>query len=410
MKKLFFAMLALVALASCSKDEVVQLNQDEIKYSVVAENATKAADVYCNNNLMETFKVWASTDNKMFITGDVVTGTKTSTTTTWKSNITRYWPATAVNFYAVAGTTEDITWENVSSSPAINDYTINSTVTLQEDLLYAYTTKTSQKAGNSDQVTLNFRHALSQVVFYAKNEHPNLYIEISEVKVAGLTSKGSFTYPSAVTDQNNYDGHTGTISNPTTGLGQWNLSDESSVNNMTFSVTGLSAILNPAKPITDGHEASTCNLTDIASSTTAHDTKNAFSKAMLLLPQAWSAYGPTPATEEPAARFYFGVKCKIYNVANPTWTDDNITINTTNEVLLYDAYALIPADIEWEQGKKYIYTFVFGAESNGGVEPEGDGGTPDIDNPVLTNINYTVTVDEFVPVDNEDVNWNVSQN
>ena len=52
----------------------------------------------------------------------------------------------------------------------------------------------------------------------------------------------------------------------------------------------------------------------------------------------------------------------------------------------------IPVAFNWEQGKKYIYTLVFG-EGNGGYEPDPEDPTPD---PVLVPITFTVTVDDFV--------------
>ena len=51
--------------ASCTKNEVVEVNQDgnEIQYSVVANNATKAADIYCNNNKPSEFTVFAESSD-----------------------------------------------------------------------------------------------------------------------------------------------------------------------------------------------------------------------------------------------------------------------------------------------------------------------------------------------------------
>ena len=74
-------------------------------------------------------------------------------------------------------------------------------------------------------MTLNFRHALSQIVFQARNDSKNLYVEISGVSVNNAESKGTFTFPSVSTDENVED-HTGTTTDyPETaeGWGTWQL-------------------------------------------------------------------------------------------------------------------------------------------------------------------------------------------
>ena len=47
----------------------------------------------------------------------------------------------------------------------------------------------------------------------------------------------------------------------------------------------------------------------------------------------------------------------------------------------------------WMQGKKYIYTLIFG--EGGGYKPEPDPDDPDKPEPVLVPITFNVTVDAF---------------
>jgi hypothetical protein len=72
-----------------------------------------------------------------------------------------------------------------------------------------------------------------------------------------------------------------------------------------------------------------------------------------------------------------------------------VAYNSESDVCLHSGWAVIPVSFDWEPGKKYIYTFVFG-EGNGGYEggEDPDSPTPGVD-PVLTPITYTVTVDDF---------------
>ena len=92
------------------------------------------------------------------------------------------------------------------------------------------------------------------------------------------------------------------------------------------------------------------------------------------------------------------MKCQIYNVAGTT-------VNKNTDVCLWGnggaEDVAIPVALNWEQGKKYIYTFVFG-DGNGGYDPDPDDPDPD-PTPVLVPITFEVTVDDFVPVTEEEV-------
>ena len=70
-KRLLFAALFSAALVSCTKDQVVEVQQDEIKFRVATENATKApvGAVATNTNSIDNFRVIAS-----LYTSDPVTG------------------------------------------------------------------------------------------------------------------------------------------------------------------------------------------------------------------------------------------------------------------------------------------------------------------------------------------------
>ena len=61
MKKFFYVAIAATALASCSSDNLVDLKEgDEIKFTAVADNDSRAAQIFCNNNKMNDFVVYAS--------------------------------------------------------------------------------------------------------------------------------------------------------------------------------------------------------------------------------------------------------------------------------------------------------------------------------------------------------------
>ena len=373
MKKILFSAALALVFVSCSRDEVVEVNRDgdEIRFGVVTDAATRAADVYCNNNLPGEFNVWATYNDATYIDGDLIQ--KDGTAWVNKTGV-RYWPKTGnVTFYAQVNAGTAFRWND--GAPTIKDYTVDTDVTKQNDLLYAV-----KSQGRSDNpVTLNFRHALSQIVFQAKNTNANLYVEIKGVTICKLGNVNTFTYKSADTDNNivNHNGTTGTITY-----------DES---------WGTWAALNGGKkdypveftPVPVPGDGAVKSLTN-----TNNNGKEFSSNAMLLLPQTTTAWAPAADNGKPANQdgTYFLVDCKICNVAGDAYA--------ASDVVLWNGPAAVPVAFNWEQGKKYVYTFVFDKEGNGGYNP--DPSDPDVPEPVLTPITYNVTVDDFVPVANKD--------
>jgi hypothetical protein len=172
MKKILFSVALTLGLVACSHDEVIDVNRngDEIKFGVVTDVTTRATDVYCNNNMPGAFNVWAIayvdnadgtpvTHGAPYIVKDAIVKDGTA----WKNTSgVRYWPNGTLQFWAEVNAGENFIWD--AGAPRIEDYTVPTDVAAQKDLLYAVTDKLEKGNG---QVTLNFRHALSQVVFRA---------------------------------------------------------------------------------------------------------------------------------------------------------------------------------------------------------------------------------------------------
>ena len=378
MKKILFSVAMALVLVSCSRDEVIEINRDsdEIRFGVVTDAATRAADVYCNNNLPGEFNVWATYKGATYIDGDLIK--KESNAWVNKTGV-RYWPEDeSVTFYAQVNAGDAFQWND--GAPTIKDYTVPTAVAEQKDLLYAV-----KSQGRSDNpVILNFRHALSQIVFQAKNTNANLYVEIKGVTICKLGNVNTFTYTSDDTDNNieNHDGTTGTITYDDS-WGTWATLNGGDTN---YPVE-FTAVPVPG----DGKVKSLTN--------TNNTGKEFSSNAMLLLPQSTTPWVPATDNGTPGNQdgTYFLVDCKICNVAGTSY-------NSATDVVLWNGNAAVPVKINWEQGKKYIYTFVFG-NGNGGYDPDPDP-TPDPDpdpDPVLIPITFEVTVDDFVPVANQNI-------
>lgn len=397
MKKILFGCMIALSLASCSDDEVVtrQVDGSKINFTVTAANGnSRATDVYCNNNLPTGFTVYATTEGKTLIDGDQIayTGGK------WVDQAgDRYWPETAVDFYAHvnadANGTSTWSWDG-TTAPKFSNFTVNSDPASQVDLMYAVkTAQTKTKGATQPDVALNFRHALSQVVFYAKNTNPSLYVEVTGIGIANLTGSNTYTLPTEDSDDNIEHGTTATTDPAaTTSRGTWENQGTVTAGTTAYEVDFDAVELTGSKTATES------NLTDNTNTThTAADSS--FGTAMLLIPQKTEALVPSSTASDETGT-YFMVYCKIWNVSGTT-------VDKDSDVVLFDSSAdmadgsgkvgaiRIPADFDWKEGIKYKYTFVFG-DGNGGWDPHDP-------QPILVPITFNVSVDEFVSVDNSDV-------
>lgn len=381
-KKLFLMALTATALVSCSHDEVLKLQQDEIKFSIVTDNQSRAADVYCANNMITEFTVYGTYTEDgttgWYMQGDNI---KFQNSKWENTTATRYWSNTedAHDFYAIVNGTMtcETTWNN--TMPKVVDFVPEPTVASQKDLLYAVAT---DKDKDDAQVALNFRHALSQIEFKAKVTNPQMYVTISAVKVGQTNSKGTFTFPSKATTDPFVD-HTQQGTNALNGIGTWELTNDVADYSVDVKVDNNEVAVAYDKD----------NATNLTISTDANGDTRDFSKSMLLLPTSSLATGTTAWTPEKNETAYDGtylaVECKIYNVAGDSYV--------SGDVKLYEGWAVMPVSFTWEPGKKYIYTFVFG-NGNGGYEPD-----PINPEPVLVPMSYTVTVDDFQKGTDSDV-------
>ena len=398
-KSMFLVAIAATALASCTSDELVQVNNgNEIKFAIAADNDSRAATVFCNANLMPGFQVYAGYQNEgawsTFIEEDLITVLSDGKCT---QSETRYWPEKGtLDFYGLVNLNGDgYTLESASNlddqitwgveTPVVNDFTPNTDVTKQTDLLYAVATG---KSSSSAPVLMNFRHALSQIEFRAKNDNPALQVFVSAVRIGQTYAKGSYTLPKLSTEDNLVD-HTVdkdddyAAAHENANRGTWAVNTNEKADYYV-----------PFNEVSVAYGTTQ----DLTISTDGAQTNN---NSLLLIPAMESGSATTawdPASDNNTAYngTYIAVYCKILNVAGDSY-DAN-----TDVAVLHEGWAVIPASFKWKQGKKYIYTINFTKGGNGGYEetpvdpskPEVPG-TP-TDTPVLTGIKFQVTVDDFL--------------
>ena len=361
MKSKYLAVaLSAVALTACNNEDVLEVNQGRgISFQVATEASTRATAT--TTSTIDNFKVWGFTDGKTLMNGIEVSKSGSE----WTYDGTIFWPATDVDFYSVSPAENCGGTVNISKdAQTITNFTVNTDQSQQVDLLYAVNKGEKKADHEASPVSINFRHALSQIVFKAKNTNENLKVIVKGVRIANIKKAGDFTYPDAATTAHN---------NSTTG-------------SIVATTQGTWSNVSTAEKFSAGMDAAGVTLDGKVE--TAKDLSNA-TGALFMIPQALTPWNPstTGALNADNTGVYFLLNCQILSGTNK---DIQVWPSDADETF---AEIAVPANtLTWEQGKKYVYTFIFG--EGAGYEPGTD---PDPD-PTLVGIDFDVTVDEFIAV------------
>ena len=384
MKKFFYVAIAATALASCSSDNLVDLKEgDEIKFTAVADNDSRADTIFCNNNLPQNFLLYAKYTKAGGTAQNFIPGETFLTTDyiTWTSGVgaTRYWPEDGtLDFFAVKNAELGADYKTIAA------FTPDATAANQKDLIYAVATGKSKAASiaQNNSVAHNFRHALSQIEFQAKNTNPRLYVEITGVKVGMAKKTAKYVLPSVDTDDN-VETHENANVTDAENRGEWSNWIDTQDYEIAFDAVTLNN--GETKSLSfETHNDGVGNKVDNANS-------------LLLLPQETDAWTPA-ASETTFDGAYLAVKCQIWNVSGES-------VDKTNDAVLHnEAYAVIPVAFNWQEGKKYVYTFNFTANGNGGYEND-----PTNPQPVLFPITVSLTVDDFEDASTIEKEMNTAQ-
>lgn len=379
MKKNFFlAAVVLAAMSSCSKDEVVEVNNgNAIAFRASLDRAISRGSETDLNNL-QAFKVTAIGNDKNYFTNLVVNSSDGGHT--WQTASTYYWPSFGLAFFAYAP--QDLGSGVVSidnSAKKITGFSPSQTVAEQKDLVIAYN-KGDRMKNEKPGVALNFKHALSQIEVKAKCMNQNIKVEVLGVKVMNVAGTADFIFPENKPTDTDYE------------LLQSQWTNAQGANGNGYMIKGSKAV----------------TLTSNAQSIMM-DAGN-----FMLIPQTLTKWDGTAV----ATGAYLSVLCRISS------------IDGGNEVLLYPLatsgddkngkYGLsaVAIDTNWLPGKKYTYTLTFcGNDSGAGrIDPNPNSSDPTIDPTPVTGdtggdlilgapIKFTVTVDNWTQ-ESVDVNMN----
>lgn len=293
----------------------------------------------------------------------------------WNSGSSYTWPYSGdIRFYSFAPNTLEVEMPSAEAfatkAPSFK-YVASSNPERQLDVLYAVNnvnTASVYKGGvNAKTVNVNFRHALAQVVFCAKNTNPEWLLDISDVQIVNLKSNGVYTFPTATTMPLESD--------KTDVRGSWELD-----NDLHSYITSFEDVQN----IGD----------DVVPLTTSA------SGAILVLPQKSVAWDPFTDPNCVNNGTYFMIRCKIQKV-----TPDGNALLWPSKSTDTSAYVAIPVSVDWKEGKKYTYTFIFG-DGAGYIPPKtteaGEPAVPGAE--TLSKIDFSVSVDDFQSATEHDVN------
>lgn len=187
MKKTIFTILAVAALAACSKEEVVTVNQETIAFNnAFVDNATKSVNdpSFTNNNLFTDFAVYGFVEEAVLFDGTKVSKDieNNDLSSVWKYEGTQYWIAGAqYNFNAVAPMTAG-GWTKTAADAASTTLSFENNGTT--DLLYATAAQEGKVSGN-EKVAFSFRHVLSKVKFSFENAYnaTNATIKVKDIVI-----------------------------------------------------------------------------------------------------------------------------------------------------------------------------------------------------------------------------------
>lgn len=212
MKKVIFALAAVVAFAACSNEEVlVEQPREAIGFdNAFIENAVRSIDPSITTGTLGSFKVYGTTQGdedgapvvNIYNGVDVVKGATNGIGNGWKygSQYVQYW--INGNKYKFAAVVNGVVTTDAYGMPAEISYTASADD--DTDILYAFNDfgKYTKVADTNPEVAFTFSHLLSKVKFTVNNTMTtntaeNIYqYTVENVTIEGALNKGVYTVSS----------------------------------------------------------------------------------------------------------------------------------------------------------------------------------------------------------------------
>ncbi len=414
----FLSILTVMALAAgCSNDETAEMNKgNAIGFNVVVGTPTRTEGLKTTNNITR-FVVSAVTGGRLYM--DQALLSKSNDVWEYKTENPNgtiigdagisYWPAAPVDFYAYypsKGISSQMQEEGSAVTLTPEKQTIRYNVTGgDEDLLYAANIGETKDKHTTAPVEVNFRHALSQIVFKARlTPDSPIDVDIKQIRVRYVQNKGTLTWPTVTTAPNLEEDNGCDTENDDT-WGKWTLEGGQGYYQLFWDSKEKITELNESSP-----------------------ESGPIGRTLFLLPQRLDPWlvsdgkGGVKVNNSTGAMLW--IKCRIYDrkTHELLWPKKDKYGRLDGDLDGYkylavsldnpkndpkrepDASGKDPKHDRWMQGKKYTYTLIFG--EGGGYNPKPDPEDPDNPKPVLVPIDFEVTVDVFQDGNNIDLNAN----
>ena len=409
-KNLWIFAAAAVALAACSNDDTIVVNQgieeaNTISFNSFVTGLTRAADniTPTASTGLEAFGVTARTTDASSPSTyfDNVVFSKVAESANFASATKYYWPSGSnLDFYAYAPVSDD---QVVRADSVTFNVTPSTTVASQADFIYGITRSwgkadgaTNAIDGTTTGVTLNFCHAESKVDIKLKNTNDNLKITVGNVTIGNIKNSGVFTW-NGVT--NGTDAIDKKLANTNTGTSNYLNGTWNDIVSPATALTSYTVAMG-TDSYNDGTADVTRNVFNGASAADRCLTSTPASHEMILIPQdhtyATVYSGNTVRNgETPGAAFngaYIKVQLKIQNKEN-----DSYIVGGAGATQYVEAMWPLTA-CTWIPGHKYTYTVDL---AGGGYYPDNNTGDSALD-PILKGAEIkfvSVTVDEWADGD-----------
>lgn len=206
-KHILMAIIASIAIMSCTKDDVTEVNKGrEIDFRTALTKAPET-DLSNLNNIYVTGFI-GQNDNNYFTDIEY----SKNNDNTFSSDVKYYWPfdGSVINFFAYAPSATDLGVGDDSETEitidkdvqTITAYSPSEDVSYQQDIIVAKAT--GSREDESTGVELIFDHVLSQIEFLAYSNNPGYVFKIKGVKLVNVVGTGDLDLSDKSWSTSNY--------------------------------------------------------------------------------------------------------------------------------------------------------------------------------------------------------------
>lgn len=200
MKKSFLMLgLAVAAMTSCTNDEVMEVNQNNlIKFESFVNKSTRAVTETTDAGLAQFYVLGGYGTGVYTNVFNNIAFVKDGSTSTWKPSESRdeaEWTANVYRFAAYANNNSSDVLSPTFNADGLKftDYEVSD----DKDLVAALSGEVDNSNLQNSAVTLTFKHMLSQVKFTFKNTDTSHTMSVSNISVSNVNNKGTGTLTSS---------------------------------------------------------------------------------------------------------------------------------------------------------------------------------------------------------------------